>query len=491
MNLPKIITAEQMKMADRFTMKELPIDPIDLMEKASLAFVEAILPSIQKNERIFVFCGCGNNGGDGLAVSRILKSKGYQVKPFLVKFKDALSDDCQINFDRITDTGLIYEGDEFPDLSICDIIIDALFGYGFKGTIEGWLQKFIEYINNGNKRVFSIDIPSGLESERIGQANIIKANSTISFQRPKLSFFLPENGAYVGNWSTVDIGLNKAFIQSQEGHFYLLDNSIEKLVKKRKRQSHKGSYGHALMVAGSFGKMGAAVLTTKAALRSGAGLVTAHIPKCGYNILQITVPEAMCSVDPEEHILTKEIDLDQFKAIGIGPGLGTEQPTADLLQAILEKAKVPMVIDADAINLISSHPTLYERIPKNCVFTPHIKEFDRLTGPSANSLERFDKQRNFAIKHQCVVVLKDAYTCVALPNGDQYFNTTGNPGMATGGSGDVLTGIITGLLAQSYTIEEAALLGVYFHGKAGNTAANLKGEYALIASDMIENLKID
>lgn len=490
MSFPNLITASQMKKADAYTMEYLPVKSIDLMEKASEAFVNSILHETNPNDQITIFCGCGNNGGDGFAVSRILQEKGLNVSTYLVQFKEALAPDCNTNFKRITNVDVLDGTNEFPELSKSDIIIDALFGYGFQGEVKGWVADLIQHINEYDKTVFSIDTPSGLESEGIAKGSVIKATRTISFQRPKLSFFLPENAEYVGDWKIVDIGLIESYIQEIDAPYRLLNQHAEQLLLPRKRQTHKGSYGHALMIAGSYGKMGAAVLSTSAVLRGGAGLVTCYIPKCGYNILQSTVPEAMCITDNSEEILTTPIAISSFSAIGIGPGIGTDKPTKKVLKEIL-KANKPTVIDADALNLISEDEKLKKLLHPGCVLTPHIKEFDRLTGPSKTSLKRFEKQRKFVEEHECVVVVKDAYTSVISPvTGKQYFNTSGCAGMATGGSGDVLTGLITGLLAQGYSPIDAALIGVYFHGIAGQAAAEMEGENSMTASDILDYIKL-
>jgi NAD(P)H-hydrate epimerase len=487
--LKKIITAKQIQKADGYTIEHLPIASIVLMEEASKAFTNAILQELNKDDQIAILCGCGNNGGDGFAVSRLLKNKGFKVTPYLVQFRESLSTDCQTNYDRLTNVEIIGPSSEFPDLSNTNVIIDAIFGSGLNGKVRGWTADFIGYINEYEKTVYAIDTPSGLDSEGIVKGRVIRATKTISFQRPKLAFFLPENAPYVGDWSTVNIGLIESYIQQLDSNRFLLDEDVRHLVKSRNRQSHKGTYGHALIVAGSYGKMGAAILATKAALRSGAGLVTALVPKCGYDIMQISVPEAMCLVDEHETMITTSVDLSSYSSIGIGPGLGTDKATKKVLKNIL-KSKKPVVIDADAINIISQDEKLKKLLHENCVLTPHIKEFDRLAGVSKTSLERFERQYELVKEPEAVVVLKDAHTSIVSPNGNHYFNSSGNPGMATGGSGDVLTGIITGLLAQGYSSIDAAIVGVYYHGVAGDSVAIKKGTYSLIASDLIDEFRL-
>ncbi|CAG5082611.1 NAD(P)H-hydrate dehydratase [Parvicella tangerina] len=488
----KIITASQMKLADAFTMQSEPISSIDLMERASHAFVDAILHSISidQTKEIAIFCGSGNNGGDGFAVTRILQERGYNVNAYLVQFRTDLSQDCQKNFNRLTNVEVIDGTKDFPSLEGTDIIIDAIFGYGFKGKTRGWVADLIQHINELDKLVYAIDTPSGLESDGIGKGQVIKAKETYCFQRPKLAFFLPENGEFIGDWKSVNIGLNEQYIQEIDSKLFMLNDHVKTLVQPRQRQSHKGTYGHVLIIAGAYGKIGASVLATKGALRTGAGLVTTLTPRCGYQILQSTVPEAMCITDENEKIIATPIDTSRFSVVGIGPGIGVEKETKKVLKNILKQHR-PTVIDADALNLISSDEKLLKLLHPNCVLTPHIKEFDRIVGQSKTSLERFEKQRKFVEEHECVVVLKDAYTSIISPiTGNQYFNTSGCSGMATGGSGDVLTGMITGLLAQGYSPIDAALIGVYYHGVAGQAAAEIRGENGMIASDILDFIRL-
>lgn len=491
-HLPKIINSEQTKLADQFTIENEPIASIDLMERASEAFVEAILPKIDQNQSIDVVCGIGNNGGDGLAVTRILQLKGFQARAILIKpAKAKLSQDSQINFKRLQNVQVISEQNPNGLFEDTDVIIDAIFGSGLNRPVKGFFSEIIGQINQSKATIISIDIPSGMFGDELSAENssIICADFVVSFQRPKLSFFLPESDQFIKEWETVDIGLGEDFIQNLDSNYFIIDDSVKHLLKNRKRFSHKGTYGHSLIIAGSYGKMGAAVLSTKACLRSGAGLVTAYIPKCGYEIMQTAVPEAMCLTDQETHIITNTPDLRNYQSIGIGPGIGTQEQTKHFLIELLDKTKQPLVLDADALNVIAEEK-LYEFLPKNSILTPHPGEFERLVGKWNNSMERIELQLEFSKKYNCYVVLKDAHTTISTPEGKVYFNTSGNPGMATGGSGDVLTGIITGLLAQNYSSLEAALIGVYYHGVAGDKAAAIRGQKALIASDIIKSLRI-
>ncbi len=490
--IKKIPDVAQIRSADSYTMDNEPISSIDLMERASNAFVNAIFKEEILDKKVIVVCGVGNNGGDGLAVARLLSAKGVNVHCILLKYRDLLSKDCQTNFDRIDNVEIWKPNSPLPDFSKYDIIIDAILGSGITKPIKGDLSKIVSVINKFQKTVYSIDIPSGLYSDEITPSkNIICSDLAISFQRPKMAFFFPENNVYIKDWKTVDIGLDEGYIQSLNTKKFVIDQSISTLLRKRPRYSHKGTYGHALIIAGSYGKIGAAILATRASLRSGAGLVTSYLPKCGYQIIQSSVPEAMCLIDPFEKNVSQIPDVSQFSSICIGPGLGKSRETAAALQNLLEIVDLPIVIDADGLNIISENKKLLNLVPKNSILTPHIKEFEQLFGISQDSYSRFEKQRELSVKHQCIIVLKDAHTCISSPNGNLYFNTSGNPGMATGGSGDVLTGIITGLLAQGYQPINAALLAVYFHGLAGDKASKTKGQNAIMASDIVDNLRIE
>ncbi|WGH75877.1 NAD(P)H-hydrate dehydratase [Tenacibaculum tangerinum] len=490
--LQKILNVSQIRKADEYTITKKRITSLALMEAASLAFTKAIEPLLKPTQKIAVVGGVGNNGGDGFAIARILRTKGFHVQPFLVQLKETLAPDCNRNFKKLDDSIVIKSVSDIPDFSAYDIIIDAIFGSGLSKPITGFTQEVIKKMNEANKIVYAVDIPSGLYCDAVSDADtIVKADLTISFQRPKRSFFFPEHGNFVKNWKTVDIGLDETFIQQQESNHYLLDKRIVEVLVPRPRQSHKGSYGHALIIAGSYGKIGAVVLSSRACLRSGVGLLTTYVPKCGYQIIQSSVPEAMCVTDEHEEFVTQLPEISKYDALGIGPGLHTDKKTVEVVKKLLSESKHPLVIDADAINILAQHKELIALLPKNSMLTPHIKEFDRLVGNSNTSKERFQKQLLFSKKHQCIVVLKNAYTTISSVEGNLYFNTSGNQGMATGGSGDVLTGIITGLLAQGYSPLYAALLGVFFHGKAGDKAACKKGYNALIASDIIDALRIE
>ena len=490
-NLKKILNAEQIRSADDYTIRNKPIPSIDLMEYASNCFINSIWDKQFITKKIAIVCGAGNNGGDGLAISRLLKEKNISVKTYFLNVSSKISKDCQLNLTKIDSAQELKNSDPIPDFSKYNLIIDAIFGTGLSKPIEGYYTRIIDAINSQKCPVYSVDIPSGMYCDNISSSrHIVNADLTISFQRPKFSFFLPENGAHIKKWKIVDIGLDEEYIQNMNSNKFIIDQSIIKYSKIRSRQSHKRNYGKALIIAGSIGKIGAAVLAAKACLRSGVGLLTTHTPKCGYEIMQKSIPESMCSIDKAEEYISELPEINNYNAIGIGPGLDQKSETKEMLEKLFNKTKKrTLVIDADAINILAKHKELISLIPKNSILTPHIKEFERLVGKCSNSIERFEKQVQFSKNHKCIIVLKNAFTTVSTPIGDIFFNTSGNPGMATAGSGDVLTGIITALLAQKYDPIVAAMLGVYCHGHAGDIAAKEKGEIGLIASDIIDHLK--
>lgn len=489
----KILSTTQIREADAHTISNEPIASIDLMERASLAFVNWFSAEFDNTNVIKVFCGTGNNGGDGLAIARLLSLRGYHVDTFVIRSSDKQSDDFGANFNHLSKSSFIQEiqfEDQLPEIRNSEIVIDALFGSGLTHQLEGLFAETVNYLNNSKAIIVSVDIPSGLFCDNVLEGNCaIKAKHTVSFQVPKLAFFLLSNYDYVGEWHVVDIGLDKEFVNKCDSKFVTIDEEFVKInLHTKQKGDHKGSNGRALLIAGSYGKMGAAVLAGKAALRSGLGLLTIHAPHCGYEILQTSLPEAMVSPDLTEFYFGEAPEIDQYNAIGIGPGIDTKQKTVKAFETLLKQFKEPLLIDADAINILSTHPSLLSIVPENSIITPHFKEFERLTGKWENDLERIERQILFAKKHNVIVVFKGPNTTISTPTGEVYFNTTGNPGMAKGGSGDVLTGILTSLLAQGYDPLITAQIGVYIHGMAGDLAAKLIGMQGMIASDIIDNI---
>ena len=485
----KILNATQIRQADSFTINNEPIASIDLMERAAAKCFEWISKIIDKTAKIKVVCGLGNNGGDGLVIARLLLKAGFDVDVIILRHSEKCSDDFKINEERLKKlkNKNIIEVEEISELPIFtddDVIIDAIFGSGLTKPVEGFLAEVVENINKSKAYIISVDLPSGLFSEDNLTNNlkaIIQADITLTFQAPKLSFLLPQY--------YLDIGLDRAFINSLDSNYYFIEeDDIRKILKPRGKFAHKGNFGHALLIAGSYGKMGAAVLSAKACIRSGAGLLTAHIPKVGYNIMQTAVPESMVSIDNAEEYISLLPDVSKYSAIAIGPGIDKKEETKKVLKLLIHNSVIPLIFDADALNILSENKTWLAFLPKGSILTPHPKEFERLAGKLSNDNERIQMQKEFSVRFSVYVIYKGAYTTISTPDGKLYFNSTGNPGMATGGSGDVLTGILLGLKACGYSPLETSILGVYIHGLAGDIAKEKLSEVSMIAGDIIENI---
>ncbi len=491
----KILNARQIHEWDEYTINNEPISSNELMERAAGKCVHWIEENNLADNSFVIFCGKGNNGGDGLVIARMLSKKQCPVSVYILEFGHLGTEDFQINLERLhnypeVEIKFIQSEEHFPTINADEIIVDALFGSGLNRPLEGVTAKLVEHINKSGCKTISIDVPSGLPIDHSAKGTIIKANDTLSFQVFKLAFLMQENFPFIGNVHILDIGLHPGFYKSVETDHEIIDEDIiSSIYKPRNEFAHKGNFGHALIIAGSYGKMGAAVLCTKACLHSGAGLTTCHIPKCGYEIMQADVPEAMVMTDFNSSFVTKvEDDLQKFDSIGIGPGIGTAAETKKLLQDVFNTYKKPLVLDADALNIISSDKELLKKIPANSILTPHPKEFERLFGKTEGDFERLRLAQRKAQELNLVIVLKGHHTSIATPGGKTYFNNTGNAGMAKGGSGDVLTGIITALTGQIKDTVEAAIFGVYLHGLAGDIAAEKYSEEAMVAGDIIENL---
>lgn len=490
----KVLSPQQIKQLDQYTIEHEPIASIDLMERACKAFTDWFALHFRPVKKTGVICGTGNNGGDGLGIARMLKELGYPVSVWIVRGEGKESADFKRNFERLGNKIPVFEIVTDQDKNLfqgCQVLIDAIFGSGLSRPTEGIYAQAINCMNETNAIRVAVDIPSGLFADAHSSGTIVKADYTVTFQLPKLAFLLPENSKYVGEWHIVDIGLSKTFLSEVDaGNFYITAKSVKRILKPRSKFSHKGSYGHALLISGSKGKMGACVLASRAALRSGLGLLTVRVPSGGNTIIQISVPEAMSLPDSnEDHLSDLPSELN-YESIGIGPGIGQLAETVKVFKKLLEQYQQPMVIDADALNIISSNRELIHLIPVNSILTPHPKEFSRLAGEWKNDFVRLELLKKFSAQIKSVVVLKGAHTTIALPDGQFYFNSTGNPGMATGGSGDVLTGILTGLLAQGYSSADTAILGVYLHGLSGDLAVRELGTNSLIASDLISHLPL-
>ncbi len=493
----KILPIEKVRKADSYTIENEPVKSIDLMERAATQCFKWIKKRAGKSKKYRIIAGPGNNGGDGLVVARLLADKGCQVEVVILRFTDKESDDFSINLKRIKDDQQVsikelQKDDQLDITGEETVIIDAIFGSGLSKPVKGFIGDMVKTINSSNSITIAIDMPSGLFADKTSlgtKSIIVKADYTLSFQFPKYCFFFPENDKYIGEWHILPIGLHSDFINSVEvKDFYLEKSEIKELIKTRNKFSHKGNYGHGLLISGSYGKMGAAVLASRSAMRAGIGLVTTHVPKKGYDIIQTSVPENMVSIDSSEVSFSEVPDLSGYSAIAVGPGLGKEKETQQSLKLLIQNTQVPIIFDADAINILAENKTWISFVPKGSIFTPHPKEFERLIGKWSNEFERNKLQREFSFKYQSYVVLKGAHTAITTPDGQCYFNSTGNPGMATGGSGDVLTGILLGLLAQNYTPLVTSLIGVYMHGLAADLAAQKLGEEAMIAGDIVAYL---
>ncbi|WP_205503551.1 NAD(P)H-hydrate dehydratase [Rufibacter psychrotolerans] len=492
----KILSAAQTREADAYTIAHEPISSLDLMERAAAALVQWLEQAYAPQVPFFVFCGPGNNGGDGLALARLLHHDGYDVQVYGIAEEQKFSTDFTQNLKRLPEavpmTRVSSLADLPPALPAHAVTVDTLFGSGLSRPLQGLYADVVTYLNQQQAPVVSVDLPSGLFTDAPtppGSA-VVQAHTTLTFERPKLSFFLPASGAYVGNWHVLPIGLHPQYLgQVESPYHFLTPEAVHELLRPRSKFSHKGTFGHALLVGGSYGKMGAITMSAHAALRAGVGLLTVMVPQIGYQVLQTAVPEAMVLTDAHEHYLTGfPEEVGNYQCLGVGPGLGQAEASRLALEQLFRRKLPPLVLDADALNLLATDRLLRQQLPPDSILTPHPKEFERLTGPATDDFHRLQLLQSFCAEHHCYVVLKGAHTCIGTPAGEFYFNTTGNPGMATGGTGDVLTGILTGLRAQGYSALEACQLGVYLHGLAGDLAAKAEGETSLIASDLYKYL---
>ena len=492
----KIFSAKENKELDEFTVMKESITQFELMERAASAVTYEIISRWRRNTPIVVFAGPGNNGGDAMAVARMLSGEGYSVSVYFFNPTRNASPLAQKNFELLSDTTVKAEEVVLtfipPELSKGVLVVDGLFGVGLNRSLTGGYVSLVQYINESGASVLSIDIPSGLFSEdNAGNdaRGIVKADITVTFQYPKLSFLLEENAEYVGEWRVADIGISPEILAEKETPLYYMEaEDVVGLLKPRRKYSDKRQYGHLLLVAGSAGMMGAAVMASKAALRTGAGLVSVHSAACGEEIIQTSVPEAMFIADSNMNRVTNCSLSKWHNVVAVGPGIGRHRDTLEALNYLLNKANVPLVIDADALNIIAETKGMFAKVPKYSVITPHKYEFDRLFGTSETMYQRLIKAKQIAVEREITIVLKGANTAVVKPSGEIYFNSTGNPGMATAGSGDVLTGIIASLIAQNYAPSDAATLGVFLHGMAGDMALEEESIESLLATDIIKNI---
>lgn len=484
----KILTGSHIKQLDQYTIENEPVESIDLMERASEAMAQIVAQKVGEGRAIVFVIGKGNNGGDGLAMARMLANAGFACLVRMASQPEELSRDCRYNYDRLPDNitfvneiPLEIEGFEI-------VVVDALLGSGVKGKLTEPYQNIIDEINSCGHYIISVDLPSGMKSEfRNDPRSIVWADLTLTIEFPKLAMLLPEAGECCGEIEIVNIGLSAAYIeQAKSPYIYVQKQLIEQFKKNRLKFSHKGTYGHALLMCSSKGMYGAAVLSASAALRSGCGLVTMRVPADCAAAVYSNAPSAIVSDEPQDFLATMPADIGKYTAIGIGPGIGTANETKDVLESLLKQGRAGIIIDADALNIIASDNSLRKLVPAGSIFTPHPGELKRLVGDWGGEEEKIRKASDLAIELQSVVIVKGACTMICTPSGDVYFNHTGTPGMAKGGSGDVLTGLITGLVARGYDALEASLLGVYLHGLAGEKAADYYGEESMNSSDIID-----
>lgn len=495
-----VLTAQQVRSADAHTIAQEPIASIDLMERASNACVAFIFERLLGTGRLqatgfLIVAGPGNNGGDGAAIARLLHSRGVDVRLALTGVGTP-STDRSINVERAQQAGVevleLGTTVALPSLRPGEVIVDALFGTGLSRPLSGQVAEIVRAMNASRAPIISVDLPSGLFAEN-NSANdlsaVVRATHTLTFEVPKLALLLGEHAGFVGEWHIIPIGSDRSFIEALGSTTGLLESAdLLPLLKRRPRAGHKGDFGHALLIAGSKGMMGAAVLSASAAVRSGTGLVTTHVTATEADLIHSAVPESLVSLDPgllHSGALPK---LDKATAIGVGPGMGTERETAALVKVLIQEARVPLVLDADALNILGENRTWLAYLPQDTILTPHPKEFDRVFGPCANGYERLLKAREMAMKHGVCIVLKGAPSATCDRTGQIVFNDTGNAGMAKGGSGDVLTGVITGLRAQGYTAQVSCWLGNHLHGLAGDLAAEHLGMDGMTAMDLVHAL---
>ncbi|PIB38352.1 NAD(P)H-hydrate dehydratase [Maribacter sp. 4G9] len=490
----KVFTAEQIYKADKITLEKQQISSDELMERAATQIFNWLHVRMQGAPvKIHLFCGIGNNGGDGIALARQLFEHGYNLEVYVVKYSDKRSKDFLTNLDRLKERKIwpVYldADSDLPEIHPNDIIVDAIFGIGLNRTPDDWVAHIIGHLNKSKAFILSVDIPSGLFTDRVPEVkdSVIQANYVLSFQMPKLVFFLPQTGIFVDHWEVLDIGLDTEFLMSAKTDYELISkNEVLQFYRPREKYSHKGTYGHSLIIGGSYGKIGAVTLASSAALKVGSGLVTAYVPECGYEILQTSLPEVMVLTNGKSSIEAIDFNIEPT-VVGIGIGMGTTETSVKALEDFLNRNKLPLVIDADALNILSQNQKLLELVPEESILTPHPKELERLVGKWKDDFEKLEKVKRFSKERKLVVVIKGAHT-ITLFDGRGYINTTGNPGMATAGSGDTLTGIITGLMAQGYPSLQAAIFGVYLHGRSGDIAIEETGYQALIASDITKSI---
>lgn len=494
----KIFSSIQINNADKFTIEHEPISSVDLMERAGERLVDEILLAFPKTCHFAIFAGPGNNGGDGLVIARLLHMHQKIVTVYVLDLGN-FSDELKINIDKwstgANEIHYIRNADDIKAISLTEdtLFVDALFGNGLNRPLDGLAKELVSYINLKPNFKLAIDIPSGLSADAAhtsNATNTILANFTLTIQFPKLSFFFAENEPFIGIWKVVDIQLSREFIDKENTNFFVLEEQMVKdMIQPRDAFAHKGTFGHALIIAGSKGKIGASILSGHAALKTGCGLLSMQIPGSAVEAMHASLPEAMVIEDKNSDIISDSVvDITKYNAVGFGPGIDKHPETARVLKLLIQNASQSLVIDADGLNILSENLTWLQFLNGSTILTPHPGEFDRLTKKHNRGADRFRTQIEFSKRYGIYMVLKGHHTSITTPGGLAFFNTTGNNGMATGGSGDVLTGIITSLCAQGYSPLHACLLGGYLHGFAGDRAAEDESKTSLIASDIIAHI---
>ena len=489
----QLFNTSQIHAWDDYTIRYEPVTSIELMERAARACYDWLMNNGYKGKPFSIFCGKGNNGGDGLAIARMLAVTGHQVNVYILEFGHLGTIDFQQNLGLLhgSSAEIFFISSESAIYPVPDehVIIDALLGSGLNRVLEGLTAALVHHVNNAGHDIISIDVPTGLFTDKNPPNNVVvRATHTLSFQSHKLAFLMKENQEYIGQLHILDIGLHPQFLAETESVYHLIDEHlVRSIIKPRKRFSHKGDYGSGALIAGSKGMMGAAALCARAFMRSGAGKLTCHVPGIGYDIIQVSAPEAMAVVEGNDHVQTMS-SMEKYDVLAVGPGLGKHEGQEKLFSDIFDRYHQPVVIDADGLNVLARHTPLLKQLPPFSVLTPHVGEFNRLFGSFGTDAERMEAAMQQAKDLNVLIVLKGPYSFVATPGGKGYFNSTGNAGMATGGSGDVLTGLIAGLICQGYPPEHAAIAGVYLHGYSGDLAAASNSQASLMASDITNYL---
>lgn len=494
----KIFGNDTLRAIDKLTIENEGVTSLELIERAAEAITNEIMLRWRPNKKVSVFAGPGNNGADALVVSRMLIEQGFTPEIYLFNIgRKHLNSECAQCRDCLIEMGytnIIEVVDNFrlPELDPDQLVIDGLFGSGLKNSLMGGFITLVRYINESQATIVSIDVPSGLHGDwnpSPVNRDIIHANLTLTIQLPRLAFLFKENAELVGEWKILDIGLSADAIRNAPTDFYFVEKSdIRQVIRRRDSFASKADCGSGLIIAGSYGMMGAAVLCAKGALRSGAGKITVHSPRCGYSVMQSSVPEVLFDADSHDIVLKDIVPSRNYNAIAVGPGIGVNEATVTTLEEFLKRSQSPVILDADALNCIAKRPALLNYIPTDSILTPHAAEFDRIFGVHKNDECRLQKAIEMARKYGVIIVLKGRYTAIVRRDGRVYFNSSGNAALATAGSGDVLTGLMLGFMAQGYAPEIASLISVYVHGVAGELASEEHGIHGVTAGDVAQNV---